>query len=239
MEIWPAIDLMDGKVVRLIRGQPSNMIIYSDDPVKVALEWEKYEVAGIHIVDLNAALGLGNNRKIVKKICENIRLPVNFGGGLHSIKDIEEAFSMGVSRIVVGSAIFTNKLKVEDILSFGRDKIIAAIDHKNGKVAIDGWKTVLSMDMYDAIKNLWSKGIRLFLSTNTQSDGTLEGVNIQYLKKIEEFLNQVYVAGGISSKKDLLILKKMNVKGVVLGRVLYDRIIDIKEAIEVVKDDSC
>lgn len=239
LEIWPAIDLMNGKVVRLVRGQPSNMIIYSDNPLKVALEWEKYEVTGIHIVDLNAAFGLGNNKEIVKKICESIRLPVNFGGGLHSIKDIEEAFSIGVSRIIVGSAIFTNKLEVEDILSFGRDRIIVAIDHKNGKVTINGWKTVLSIDMYDAIKNLWSKGIRLFLSTNTQSDGTLEGVNIQYLKKIEEFLKQVYVAGGISSKKDLLILKKMNVKGIVLGRVLYDKIINIKDVIEVIKDDSC
>ncbi len=239
MEIWPAIDLMDGKVVRLVQGKPSNMIVYSNDPLKVAQEWEKHEVAGIHIVDLNAAFGLGDNRKIVKKICERIKLPIHFGGGLHTIKDVEEAFNIGVSRVIVGSAIFTNKLKVEDILSFGKDNVIVAVDHKNGKVTVDGWKTVLAIDVYDAIKSLWSKGVRLFLSTNTRSDGTLEGINVQYLKKMEEFLKQVYVAGGISSINDLLVLKHMKVKGAVLGRVLYDRIIDIREAVEAVKDDSC
>ncbi|MCX8188277.1 MAG: 1-(5-phosphoribosyl)-5-[(5-phosphoribosylamino)methylideneamino] imidazole-4-carboxamide isomerase [Nitrososphaeria archaeon] len=237
MEILPAIDLMDGKVVRLIRGQPSNIIVYSDNPCKVALEWEKSGVPGIHVIDLNAAFGSGNNRKIVKKICENIRLPINFGGGLHTIEDIEEAFSIGVSRVIVGSAIFTRKLELEEVLSFGKDKVIVAIDHKNGKVTIDGWKTVLSIDIYDAMKSLWSRGARLFLTTNTQTDGTLEGIDIQYLKKVEEFLKQVYVAGGISSISDLLILKQMKVKGVVLGRVLYDKIIDIKEALEVAKDD--
>lgn len=239
MEIWPAIDLMDGKVVRLVRGQPSNKIIYSDEPLKVALEWEKHEITGFHIIDLNAALGLGNNRNIVREICRNVRLPINFGGGLHTIKDIEEAFNIGVSRVIVGSAIFSRKLEVEDILSFGKDKIIAAIDHKNGKVTVDGWKTVLCIDIHDAMKNLWEQGIRLFLSTNTQLDGTLEGVNVQYLKKIEEFLNKTYVAGGISSINDIVTLKKMNVRGTVLGRVLYDKIINLKEVIEVVKDDCC
>lgn len=238
MEIWPAIDLFDGKVVRLVRGQPSNMIVYSENPVSVALEWEKRNVTGLHVIDLNAALGLGNNRNIVQKICEKTRLPVQFGGGLHEVKDVEEAFNIGVRRVILGSAIFTGRLNAEDVLSFGKDKIIVALDHRNGKVAIDGWKRVLDMDVRDAIRDLWAKGFRLFLSTNILSDGTLEGVNVDYLKGLGEFLSQTYVAGGISSISDIVVLKKLNVRGVVLGRALYDKVISIDDVLEVVSHDS-
>lgn len=238
MEIWPAIDLFDGKVVRLVRGQPSNMIVYSKNPVDVALEWEKRNVTGLHVIDLNAALGLGNNRIIVQKICEKTRLPVQFGGGLHEIKDVEEAFNIGVRRVILGSAIFTGKLDVEDVLSFGKDKVIVALDHKSGKIAVDGWKRVLNMDISDAIRDLWAKGFRLFLSTNIHSDGTLEGVNVNYLKDIKEFLSQTYVAGGISSIADIVVLKKLNVRGIVLGRALYDKVISIDDVLEVISDDS-
>lgn len=239
MEIWPAIDVFDGKVVRLVRGQPSNKIVYSDNPVNVALEWEKKNVTGLHVIDLNAALGLGNNRKTVQEICEKTKLPVQFGGGLHDIKDIEEAFNIGVKRVILGSAILTGKLNAEDVLSFGKDKIIVALDHKNGKVAIDGWKRVLNMNICNAIRDLWAKGFRLFLSTNIQSDGTLNGINVKYLKSIEEFLNQTYIAGGISSIADIIVLKKLKVKGIVLGRALYDKIISMDDVLEVVSDDSC
>jgi len=238
VEIWPAIDLFDGKVVRLVRGQPSNMIVYSKNPVDVALEWEKRNVTGLHVIDLNAALGLGNNRIIVQKICEKTRLPVQFGGGLHEIKDVEEAFNIGVRRVILGSAIFTGKLNAEDVLSFGKDKVIVALDHKSGKIAVDGWKRVLNMDISDAIRDLWAKGFRLFLSTNIHSDGTLEGVNVNYLKDIKEFLSQTYVAGGISSIADIVVLKKLNVRGIVLGRALYDKVISIDDVLEVISDDS-
>ena len=238
MEIWPAIDLFDGKVVRLVRGQPSNMIVYSKNPVDVALEWEKRNVTGLHVIDLNAALGLGNNRIIVQKICEKTRLPVQFGGGLHEIKDVEEAFNIGVRRVILGSAIFTGKLNAEDVLSFGKDKVIVALDHKSGKIAVDGWKRVLNMDISDAIRDLWAKGFRLFISTNIHSDGTLEGVNVNYLKDIKEFLSQTYVAGGISSIADIVVLKKLNVRGIVLGRALYDKVISIDDVLEVISDDS-
>lgn len=239
MEVWPAIDLFDGKVVRLVKGDPSNRIVYSNEPVKVALEWEKKNVTGIHVVDLNAALGLGDNRSVVKEICGNVSVPVQFGGGLRTIKDVEEAFRVGVSRVILGSAIFYRKIEVDRLLSFGGERVIVALDHRNGKLAVDGWKTVLDISVHDAVRDLWAQGFRLFLSTNTLSDGTLKGFDVGYLKEIGEFLGQTYVAGGISSIRDIVALKRLKVRGVILGRALYEHAISIEKAVEVAYDDTC
>ncbi|MEM3404395.1 MAG: 1-(5-phosphoribosyl)-5-[(5-phosphoribosylamino)methylideneamino] imidazole-4-carboxamide isomerase [Nitrososphaeria archaeon] len=233
MEIWPSLDLMGGKVVRLVKGNPSKSIVYSDDPLKVALKWQRARVSGLHIIDLDATLQLGNNIEVIQKIVKNIDLPTQLGGGIRSIRSIEAAFKLGVEKVIVGTALFTNKLDPIELLKFGSNKVVIAIDHINGQIAISGWRTKLSLKLSSSIQKLWNQGFRLFLSTSASRDGTLKGCDKSHLMKIEKFLPYTYIAGGISSLEDLRFLKNKNVKGAILGRALYDSVIKIEEVMEV------
>jgi len=235
LEIWPSIDLMKGKVVRLIKGDPLKPIIYSDDPLRTALKWQKAGVSGLHIIDLDAALQQGSNFEAMRAIVERVDLPTQFGGGLHSFESIEMAFKAGVDRVIVGTGLFTNKLDPIKLLEFGSSKIVVAVDHIDEQIAVNGWRRKLGLRLSSAIQSLWNQGFRLFLSTNANRDGTLKGCNKSYLKKIKQYLPYLYVAGGISSIEDLQFLRKENVKGVILGRALYDRVIKVEEALEVAR----
>ena len=236
MEIWPSLDLMNGKVVRLIKGDPKNMIVYSNNPIKTAKNWEKTKVDGLHIIDLDATLGLGNNSDIIKNIAQNSNFPIQVGGGLHSIQDVEKALDVGADRAIVGTGLLTGQIDSNKLLEYGPEKIIIALDHSEGKIVVDGWKKRLNLELRSTLKNLWNQGFRLFLSTNVQKDGTLTGLNVASILIINDFSRYVYVAGGVASLEDLKILKKHDVRGVILGRALYDKVIRIGDALKVARD---
>jgi len=234
LELWVSLDLMKGNVVRLVRGDPSNVIVYSNKPLETALQWQSMGIDGLHIVDLDAALGLGNNLNIIIQIAKNVNIPIQVGGGLRNIRDVDNMLKIA-NRIVIGTGLFIGQINSSELLQYGAERIVIALDHKNGKIVINGWKKELQLELTSMLKDLWHQGFRLFLSTNTTKDGTLSGFDSSIIKKLEKvYLEGIYVAGGISSINDLIELKNLGVRGVILGRALYDGIIKINDIFKVI-----
>ncbi|MEM3832538.1 MAG: 1-(5-phosphoribosyl)-5-[(5-phosphoribosylamino)methylideneamino] imidazole-4-carboxamide isomerase [Thermoprotei archaeon] len=234
MELWASIDLMKGKVVRLVRGDPSNIIVYSNEPVKIALQWQSMNIYGLHIVDLDAALGLGNNSDTIIQIATNVNIPIQVGGGLRNIRDVNDMLKIA-DRVVIGTGIFSGQINGSELLQYGTERVVIALDHKNGKIVVNGWRKELQLELTTVLKDLWHQGFRLFLSTNTTKDGTLSGLDSGIIKELEKiYLKGVYIAGGISSINDLIELRNLGVRGVILGRALYDGLMKIDDILKVI-----
>ena len=236
MKIIPAIDLIDGNVVRLYKGDPKNKTIYSDNPVEIAKKWESAGADMIHIVDLDATLGRGENIKVIEDISKNISTPIQIAGGLRSEEKISQVLDFA-SRAVIGTiAMQLKESEQENILndfikSFGNERIVISIDHIDGKIVTHGWKTVTSLDLYDTTNEFVRYGFTEFLTTNVSKDGTLEGPDIESLSKICQISNcNVIASGGISKIQDIEDVKNINSSGVILGKALYEGLVSIKEA---------
>lgn len=226
MKIIPAIDLMDGKVVRLIKGDPKNRIVYSNDPISMATKFEKYADA-LHIIDLDATLSLGTNKDIIKKIAKNVSIEIQVGGGIRS-KDYAEEMLDYADAIMLGTLAYKDTNVIKDLLRYGKERIIVAIDHRDGKVMINGWKSNTNIDLLDAINSFKAIDIEKFLVTNIERDGTLEGADLNTLGKISN-MAKIIASGGIASIGDIIKLKEMNLYGVILGKALYDNKIRLEE----------
>ena len=209
MKIIPAIDLMDGKVVRLYKGDPKNKTIYSDNPVEIARKWESAGADILHIVDLDATLGSGENLKIIQQISENTSLPLQVAGGLRNEEKISEILDFA-SRAVIGTIAMQLKESEHDkilsdfIQTFGNQRIVISIDHIDGKIVTHGWQKNTGIDLYDATNDFVSYGFTEFLTTNVSKDGTLEGPDLESLKNICKIENcNVIASGGISKMQDI------------------------------------
>ena len=231
MKIIPAIDLMEGKVVRLYKGDPKQKTIYSDDPIEVAKKWEKNGADMLHLVDLDATLGTGSNLSLIKKIIENVNIPVEVAGGLRDESLIMEA-SQIAQRIVLGTLAFKDKRTLKKILEkLGPEKIVISVDHKDGEIVIHGWQTDTGVKLIEAMKEFLSMGFTEFLLTNVNRDGTLEGPDLEFLEQACNLENaNVIASGGISNTKDVQDVKNKNSFGVILGKALYENQISIEEA---------
>ncbi len=234
MKIIPAIDLLEGKVVRLLKGDPSNKVVYSDEPINVARKWESEGVDSLHIVDLDAALTRGNNTSIINNIIETINIPVQVAGGIRSF-DLAQTLLNSVDRIVLGTLAYKDPINVKKLVKeFGGDRIIIAIDQMNGEVMIDGWRKSSGMTIVDAIEMFKQIGGKYFLLTSIDRDGTLFGPDIEILSKICRINNvNIIASGGISKNEDIIKVKEVGAYAVILGKALYDRKIDIKSIKEV------
>lgn len=226
MRIIPAIDLMDGKVVRLVRGDPKNKIIYSNDPTSIAKRFARYADA-LHIIDLDATLSLGNNKSIIREIAESIDIEIQVGGGIRSKEYAEELLDY-VHSIMLGTLAYKDPYTLKDLLRYGKERIIVAIDHRNNKVMINGWKSSADTDLIEAIGRFKEIGVEKFLVTNIDRDGTLEGADIDAFAKISS-MGKIIASGGIASINDIIKLKSMNIYGVILGKALYDNKIRLEE----------
>ena len=188
MKIIPAIDLMEGKVVRLYKGDPKNKTIYSDNPIEIAKKWETAGADILHVVDLDATLGYGENLKIIQEISENISIPLQVAGGLRNEEKISEVLDFA-SRAVIGTLAMQlkeseqNTILSDFIQRFGNERIVISIDHMDGKIVTHGWQTNTGIDLYDATNEFVKYGFTEFLTTNVSKDGTLEGPDIESLKK--------------------------------------------------------
>ena len=236
MKIIPAIDLMDGKVVRLYKGDPKNKTIYSENPIEIAKNWESAGADILHIVDLDATLGSGENLKTIQEISKNVSLPLQVAGGLRSEEKIAEVLDFA-SRAVIGTIAMQLKESEQDqiladfIKTFGNDRIVISIDHIDGQIVTHGWKTNTGIDLYDATNEFVKYGFTEFLTTNVSKDGTLEGPDIESLKKISQIENcNVIASGGISKMQDIVEVNKINPFGVILGKALYEGLVSIEEA---------
>ena len=230
MKVIPAIDLMNGQVVRLYRGDPKQKTVYSNDPIKIAKKWEANGADMLHIVDLDATLGIGSNLGIIKNILKEITIPVEVAGGLRDESLILDVIKIS-NRIVIGTLAFKNKeLLKKLLLSLGSEKIVISVDHMDGEIVIHGWQDKTGIKLVDSIKEFLEMGFTEFLLTNVSKDGTMEGPDLEYLEQACNLVGaNVIASGGISNVRDVKDVKEKNAFGVILGKALYENKISIEE----------
>ena len=231
MKVIPAIDLMNGQVVRLYKGDPKQKTVYSNDPVEIAKKWEANGADMLHIVDLDATLGIGSNLGIIKNILKEITIPVEVAGGLRDESLILDVIKIS-NRIVIGTLAFKNKeLLKKLLLSLGSEKIVISVDHMDGEIVIHGWQDKTGIKLVDSIKEFLEIGFTEFLLTNVSKDGTMEGPDLEYLEQACNLENtNIIASGGISNVNDVNDVKEKNAFGVILGKALYENKITIEEA---------
>jgi len=231
MKIIPAIDLMNGQVVRLYKGDPKQKTVYSDDPVQIAKKWEADGADIIHIVDLDATLGIGSNLPIIKKILEEISIPAEVAGGLRDESLVLDMAKIS-NRIVIGTLAFKDKELLKKLFTLlGPEKIVISVDHKDGEIVIHGWQDGTGIKLIDSIKEFLEMGFTEFLLTNVNRDGTMQGPDLNFLEKACNMeKTNVIASGGISNVDDVKNVKEKNAFGVILGKALYENKISIQEA---------
>jgi phosphoribosylformimino-5-aminoimidazole carboxamide ribotide isomerase len=232
MKIITAIDIMDGDVVRLIKGNPDSKIVYSKDPIEIAKKWEKAGADMLHVVDLDAALCTGkNNIGIITNVINAVNIPVQVGGGIRSIEAVNEMLSKNVSKIVLGTMAYRQPDSIRQLAKKVAGKIVISIDQNDGKVMINGWKESTGSGVDDAIRLFLSMGIREFLLTSINRDGTLTGPDILALSSANSFHGaKIIASGGISSIEDLVRIRSIRCYSVILGKALYDGKISVEKA---------
>ena len=236
MKIIPAIDLMNGEVVRLVKGDPNQKTVYSNNPVEIAKKWENSGADMLHLVDLDATLGLGNNYETLKEICQNISIPVQVAGGLRDVTKIANTLEFA-QRVVIGTLVMQLKqseqesILLEMVSHFGKDKLVVSIDHVDGEIVTHGWQKNTGLNLQDVTNEFVKDGFSEFLTTNVSKDGTLQGPDIISLKEVCQINGtNIIASGGISKLDDVQDVKKYNPYGVILGKALYEGLISIEEA---------
>ena len=236
MKIIPAIDLMNGEVVRLFKGDPSQKTVYSKNPVEIAKKWEDSGADMLHLVDLDATIGLGDNYETLREISKNISIPVQVAGGLRDITKIASTLDFA-ERVVIGTLAMQLKqseqeqILLEMITQFGKDRLVVSIDHIDGQIVTHGWQKNTGVKLLNATNEFVSDGFSEFLTTNVSKDGTLEGPDIMSLEQVCQINGtNIIASGGISKLEDVDEIKKCNPYGVILGKALYEGLISIEEA---------
>lgn len=233
MKLYPAIDLKDGKCVRLVQGDYNKVTIYGDDPVEIAKRWERLGGEYLHIVDLDGAkAGKGINREVIRNIVKEINIPVEVGGGIRSIQDIKFQLKSGVDRVILGSAAIKNKALVKEAIdTFGSKKIVVGVDAKKGMVAIEGWLKVTDVTVIDFCNKLEKMGVKTIIYTDIAKDGMMQGPNIKDIKELVHKTNlDIIASGGVATISDLEKLENIGVHGAIIGKAIYTGAINLSEA---------
>jgi phosphoribosylformimino-5-aminoimidazole carboxamide ribotide isomerase len=190
----------------------------------------------LHIIDLDAAFGNGNNHQVISQIASNIKLPIQVGGGIRSFETAAGLFKTGISQVILGALAFSDESAIGKIQKrFGADSVIVALDNKDGKIMVEGWKTATGLGMDEAPKKFTALGVETFLITSIAQDGMLSGPDLKTLREAVKFPNtKIIAAGGIGSINDLTALKQIGVDGAVIGKALYEGRFTLKEAIKTI-----
>lgn len=239
MQLIPAIDLMNSKIVRLTRGELKTAKVYDQfgGPIETAKRWRDEGAGRLHIIDLDAAFNKGNNRELIKKIAENISLPIQVGGGIRSYEIAEQLFQTGISQVMLGSLSFSDPSVINKIQEkFGPESVVVALDNRNGWVMVEGWQTATEITVEFALEKFIEIGVKRFLITSISQDGMLSGPDIEALSEAVQSGAKIIAAGGIGSIDDLAELKRTGVEGAVIGKALYEGKFTLKEAIEKIGD---
>jgi len=237
MIIIPAIDLKDGKCVRLFKGEEEKVTVFSDNPPEIAMEWEDSGAKWIHVVDLDGAFsGKPKNFDVIKSIVDSVTCPVQVGGGIRNLDTVREYVKMGVKRVILGTAAFSDEDFLREACREFPEEIAVGIDTKNGRIAVKGWTEVIDQSTDEVLGNLHDAGVSVVLNTNIDRDGTMEGINIESAR---EFINEspipVIASGGIATMEDLEKLSSiehLGLYGAILGKSIYTGSINLKEAIK-------
>lgn len=238
MIILPAIDIKDGNCVRLFKGDFSTAEKVAADYMETAKGFEKAGASWIHMVDLDGAKeGRPVNTQIYKDVANKTSLKVEVGGGIRNIDTIRQYLSMGISRVIIGSAALKNpELVKEAVLNFGSEKIAVGIDSKNGMVAAEGWLESSDVHYIQLAKEMIKIGVRYFIVTDISKDGTLSGVNALQLKELSEAVGNacnIIASGGVHTIQDIIACKKLGLYGTICGKSLYKGTLDLREAVRI------
>ncbi len=244
MLIIPAIDLRRGCCVRLFRGNPEQETVYSQDPVQVACQWEELGAKYLHLVDLDGAFsGKTANGTAVERIASTVNIPFQLGGGMRTRKAVEEAFQLGVSKVILGTMAVENPELLKELVEEYGERVIVGIDARNGKVAIGGWKEDTVLNAEELAQRLESYGVKEIVYTDINRDGTLKGPNLEAIKKVARGTGLSLIAsGGVSRVEDVIALKELQhdyrIKGVIIGKALYTGQVTLPEAMVAVSGED-
>lgn len=237
MRIYPAIDIKDGKCVRLLRGSFDDVTVYGDDPAAMAQKWEAQGGEFIHVVDLDGALkGHGVNAEAIKSICEAVSVPVETGGGIRTMEDIKAKLDCGINRVIIGTKAVSDRAFVKEAVELYGDRIVIGIDAKDGMVAVEGWEKTSEFKAVEFAKIMEDIGVKTIVYTDIATDGTLAGPNVNAMREMAKSVNMdVIASGGIGTTEHIRSLADTGVEGVIVGRALYAGTVKLADAIEAAK----
>lgn len=236
MQIIPAIDIRGGKCVRLFQGDYKKETIYADSPIAMALRWKRQRAKMLHVVDLDGAKE-GNTKiiNIVKQIMNTVKIPIQVGGGIRNLDSINQLIKSGVARIILSTVVLENSALLRKVVDLYGDKIIVSLDVSKGKLMKRGWQKQSNIALTSLINSIEKIGVRTIIYTDISRDGTLTEPNYKMIEQIIKSTKlNVIVAGGIASAEQLKKLKMMGIDGVIVGKALYERKINLKEVIDYV-----
>ena len=224
MHVIPAVDIMDGNVVRLVKGNPADKVVYGNDPVETAKKWERAGADLLHVVDLDATLRTGrNNTEFVSRIIHAVKIPVEVAGGIRSIPAVNEMFHKNAARVVLGTMAYKNPESVRKLAKKNQNKIVVSLDQNNGIVMIDGWRETTGSRVIDSMIFFMEMGIKEFLLTSVDRDGMMNGPDITMLSSAASFTSaNIIASGGISSIEDAIKVRNIGCSAVILGKALYE-----------------
>ncbi|MGI6549728.1 MAG: 1-(5-phosphoribosyl)-5-[(5-phosphoribosylamino)methylideneamino]imidazole-4-carboxamide isomerase [Syntrophomonadales bacterium] len=240
MIIFPAVDIKDGRCVRLVQGKKEEVTVYGTDPAGMAREWERQGAQWVHVVDLDGAFsGVPCNREIIRAMVENLSIPFQLGGGIRDFETARGYLELGVSRVIIGTGALDNRQLVASLLEeFGSERIIVGIDARDGMVAVRGWEDVTTVTALEMAREMRALGVKRTIYTDISRDGVLQGPNIPAIRAMAEGTGLTVIAsGGVSTIEDIVNLRGISgVEGAIVGKALYEGRLTLGDALKAAKD---
>jgi phosphoribosylformimino-5-aminoimidazole carboxamide ribotide isomerase len=242
MILLPAIDILDGKAVRLAQGDFAAKTEYDADPLDAARRWVQGGARALHIVDLDGARsGTPQNLGHVERIASEVDVPVQVGGGLRTAESVREALGAGATRVVLGTAAYTDVDFIDTVLAEHRERVVVSVDVRDGKLAASGWTQQTEIPAESVIEQLSGRGVRRFVYSNIQRDGMLEGPDLSEVQRVAHTVRGSFIySGGVSTLDDLhalVALREVNLAGVIVGKALYERRFEVAQAQAILDGD--
>jgi phosphoribosylformimino-5-aminoimidazole carboxamide ribotide isomerase len=239
MKLYPAVDIKDGKCVRLLQGRFDAITAYGDDPVAMAVKWAEMGAQALHVVDLDGARsGTAGNRRQILAMARAVSIPVQTGGGVRTLEDVKELLSGGLARVILGTSAVRRPEMVRAALKAYGERIIIGIDAKDGFVAVEGWESGSDREAVAFAREMAALGARTVIYTDIATDGTLAGPNVPAMREmVEKSGMDVIASGGVGSIADLLALRDTGAAGAITGKAIYTGAIDLRAALLALKED--
>jgi len=231
MLVIPAVDIQGGRAVRLYEGDPRRETVYYENLVEAALHWQKQGARMLHLVDLDAATGRGENRAVLREVAGAIAIPFEVGGGVRSVEAAREILTLGASRVVVGTVAVKAPQVLERMLGeFGPERVVVSLDARGLQVVISGWTEGTALEVQNLSLRMWEMGVRTLIYTDVRRDGTLAGLDLEVVREVRAAWPGFLIAGGgIASEADIAGLENLGVEGAIVGKALYEGRIDLKK----------
>lgn len=231
MWVIPAVDIQSGRAVRLFEGDPRQETVYYENPVEAALHWQRQGVRMLHLVDLDAATGRGQNRAVLREIAQSIAIPFEVGGGIRSVETAREVLALGASRVVLGTvAVKAPEVLGRMLREFGPERVVVSLDARGLEVVVSGWAEGTAFEVQNLSLRIWDMGVRTLIYTDVRRDGTLAGLDLEVVREVRAAWPGFLIAGGgIASDADLWGLQNLGVEGAITGKAIYEGRIDLKK----------